>query len=266
MSGTTDSLGNKFLEDSEFGSEAFKDKSWAEPEKSEINLDEIMSQPERKTGYDFKFLFCFLSRINLTPLLFLKYFFYVEIGISCAAVVGSLVALLYGLTYFTIATEYDRDNQLIGMTCGTSGIVFSFFKFYFTLVSLKNLKREVFVAEIACAAGLSILTHAVLVVVCFTFFGLALIVGFKDVEDAEGGRGGDEDYVERDFGLALLVTSVPMLFLAFTILGQSMMMKKVSKAVDQYMLEYIHSSKVRRERREIRRKERARQMRAATGL
>ena len=258
------SLENKFLEDSEFGSEAFKNKSWAEPEKSEINLNEMMSQPERKTGYDFAFLFCFMRKNNLTPHLFLKLFFYVEIGISCSAVVGSLVALLYGFTYFTIDPEYDRDNQLIGMTCGTSGLVFALFKFYFTLISLKHLKKEVFVAEIACAAGLSILTHAVLVVVCFTFFGLSLVVGFKDVEDSEHGR--EIDTIERNFGFALLVLSVPMLFLAFTILGQSLMMKKVSKAVDQYMLEYIHSSRVRRERREMRRKERARQMRAATGL
>jgi len=72
--------------------------------------------------------------------------------------VGSLVAIFYGLTFFTIDPSFDRDNQLIALVGGFTGLTFSLFKFYFTVVSLKNLKKEVFVPEISCAAGLSILT------------------------------------------------------------------------------------------------------------
>jgi hypothetical protein len=100
----------------------------------------------------------FKKQRNLTPLVFLRKFFKVEIAVCCMSVIGSIIAALYGLTYFTIKSTFDRDNQLIGLTCGCSGLVFSVFKFYFTLVSLRNIKKEVFVAEIACAAGLSILT------------------------------------------------------------------------------------------------------------
>lgn len=175
------------------------------------------------------------------------------------AVVGSIISTLFGLTYFTVDPSFDRDNQLIGLTCGCSGLVFSLFKFYFTLISLKNIKKEVFVAEIACAAGLSILTQAVLIIVCLVFLILAVLVGLEDFTEGRAERT-DEEKMERIFGMILLITAIPMMVLTLIIISQSLLMKKVSKAVDTYMLEYIHSSKMRRKRRDERRRKRAKEM------
>lgn len=163
----------------EFASNMISNTSdWNEPEKSEVDIDKlIMENTGPGTGFNFFFLFVFSRQQNLTPLNFLRKFFKVEIGVCCMSVVGSIIATLYGMTYFTIDPDFDRDNQLIGLTCGCSGLVFSMFKFYFTLISLKNIKKEVFVAEIACAAGLSILTQAVLIIVCVVFLILAILVG-----------------------------------------------------------------------------------------
>lgn len=108
--------------------------------------------------YHFHFLFCFKNERRISASRFLVLFFNVEMLTSCASMVGSLVAIFYGLTFFTIDPSFDRDNQLIALVGGFTGLTFSLFKFYFTVVSLKNLKKEVFVAEISCAAGLSILT------------------------------------------------------------------------------------------------------------
>ena len=54
-----------------------------------------------------------------------------------------------------------------------------------------------------------------------------------------------------------------MFFLTLIIISQSLLMKKVSKAVDTYMIEYIQSSKMKKKRREERRKRRAKEMRDA---
>ena len=254
------------LDSSEFKSlksDDYEDRTWAEPKQSTVNIEDILKpQSKPKTGYNFALLFIFLKREDMAPVEFLKYFFYVEIFISCVAVIGSTISFFYGITYFTVdqsGEQFNRDNQLIGLTCGVSGVVFSMFKFYFTLISLKNIKKNVFVAEIACAAGLSILTHAVLVVVCFTFCILSIYVGLEELNDT----GRVKDKWERDFGILLLITSGPMLLLSCVILGQSFLVKKVSKAVDHYMMDYIHSTKVRRERREARRRARAKEMAAA---
>lgn len=250
-------LSKSGLRASLFSNDHSQDSQWNEHKASTLMVDE-MPQVQVETPYHFRFLFCLFVKKNLSPIRFLRYFFNIEITIASVAVVGSLISLLYGVTYFTIDPQFDRDNQLIGLTCGVSGLIFSTFKFYFTLISLNAIKKEIFVPEIACAAGLSVLTHAILVVVSVIFTILAIVVGMEDVNEKR-------DNIEYDFGVILVIGSVPMIILTFIILGQSFLMRKVGKAVDEYMLEYIHSSKVKRQKREERRKKRALEMRDAIG-
>lgn len=247
------------LRTSLFSNDHSEQSEWNEQKASTLVIGNLPSS-ERKTPYHFHFLFCLFRRKNLQPLAFLRYFFNIEITIACIAVIGSLIALLYGITYFSIDPQFDRDNQLIGLTCGVSGMIFSIFKFYFTLISLNAIKKEIFVPEIACAAGLSVLTHAILVVVSIIFTALAIFVGMNDYDD-----GKSKDPVEFDFGILLIIGSFPMVLLTLVIVGQSFLMRKVGRAVDDYMLEYIHSSRVRRQKREQRRRKRAREMRDALG-
>ena len=143
-----------------------------------VDIEKLLKNIELDPAmcYRFQFIFCFFKERNIGALRFLTLFFNVEIVISLASMVGSLVAVFYGLTFFTIDPSFDRDNQLIAMVGGFTGITFSFFKFYFTLVSLKNLRREVFVAEISCAAGLSILTQVILLLVACSILALTVFV------------------------------------------------------------------------------------------
>jgi uncharacterized membrane protein len=74
---------------------------------------------------------------------------------------------------------------------------------------------------------------------------LSVLVGIEEFTDGRA-EATDVEKMERLFGILLLITSIPMMVLTLIILSQSLLMKKVSKAVDTYMLEYIHSSKMRR--------------------
>lgn len=148
---------------------------------------------------------------------FITSFFKVELGVSIGCVVLSIIAFLYGITYFTVDPSFDKDNQLIGIACGISGLMFSGFKFYFTMMALKYIRREIFVAEIPCAAGLSVLTQAVLLVTCIVFLLLAVLVGLKDFFSGES-RKTDEEATERIFGIVLLISSLPMLVLTMVLI------------------------------------------------
>ena len=55
----------------------------------------------------------------------------------------------------------------------------------------------------------------------------------------------------------LMVISIPMTVLTMALVSQSILMCQISQAVDAYMIEYIHSSKVRRELDEERKKQQA---------
>lgn len=151
-------------------------------------------------------------------------FFKVELGISIGCVVLSLIALLYGITYFTVDPSFNKDNQLIGIACGVTGLMFSGFKFYFTLLALKYVKREIFVAEIPCAAGLSVLTQVVLLVTCSVFLLLAVLIGLNDYTSGSS-RKTDEEKTERIFGMVLLISSLPMLFLTLVLVSQTFLMR-----------------------------------------
>ena len=180
------------------------------------DLQELNS--EKKGDFDFSFLFCFKKKSKISAKRFVTEFFRVELGVSLPCMILSLVALFFGLTYFTIDPSFDRDNQLIGIACGLSGLMFSSFKFYFTLMALKYIRREIFVAEIPCAAGLSVLTQAVLLLTCSVFMLLSILVGLKDFLSGES-RKTDEERTERIIGLVLIFSSLPMLVLTLVILS-----------------------------------------------
>jgi len=76
---------------------------------------------------------------------------------------------------------------------GFTGLTFSLFKFYFTLVSLKNLKKEVFGAEISCAAGLAILTQVILLLVALSILTLTVFVGLEYFKEGKSRKTDEED-------------------------------------------------------------------------
>jgi len=229
-----------------------------EPDRSVIDVNQLLkSNQEKKGDFDFNFLFCCQRQRQISAKSFVASFFKVELGISIGCVVLSIVALLYGITYFTVDPSFDKDNQLIGIACGITGLMFSGFKFYFTLMALKFIKREIFVAEIPCAAGLSVLTQVVLLVTCLVFLLLSVLVGMKDYFSGES-RKTDEEKTERIFGLVLLISSLPMLFLTLVIVSQTVLMRQLTKAVDIYMSEYINNSDVRKKADEEKKKEKIR--------
>lgn len=156
----------------------------------------------------------------------------------------SIAALFYGCTYFTVDEKFDKDNQMIGIACGLTGLLFSIFKFYFTLVALKSIKQEIFAAEISCAAGLSILTQVVLLISSLVFIVLAVLVGYKEFKMGER-RMTDEQLTERIFGIILLILSLPMLVLFAVLISQMVLMPQLNQAVDLYMTEYINKSDVK---------------------
>lgn len=58
----------------------------------------------------------------------------------------------------------------------------------------------------------------------------------------------------------LMIISFPMFVLVLALVSQSMLMCQISNAADAYMIEYIHSSKVRKELDEERKKQQAKDL------
>ena len=57
-----------------------------------------------------------------------------------------------------------------------------------------------------------------------------------------------------------MVISLPMILLVLALVSQSALMCQISNAADAYMIEYIHSSKVRRELDDERKKQQAKEL------
>lgn len=54
--------------------------------------------------------------------------------------------------------------------------------------------------------------------------------------------------------------SVPMFFVMIALFSQSIMMCQITRAVEEYMMEYINSSKLKREMDEERKKRQAKEL------
>ena len=227
------------------------DPGWTEPTKDIIDTSKYERLALQK-GYSFRILFCLYKEFSLNPEIFLLRFFQMELVICTISSVFSVISVFYGLTYFTISIKYDRDRELIALLAGICGVIFFAFKFYITIVSLKAIRERIFISAIGCAAGLSILGHIVSAVVSLFLIFALFTQGLANFVESQG----TSRNIEFDFGILLMILTIPLIIFVFVLLSQWMVSREIGKALDEYMLEYINAEKERKkkERRERRRK------------